>query len=104
MYHNDAVVKELINKNIVKVLALGIASVIIVLNPEIIVINGEIVELGDEFLKLLKNEIYSIIPYRTEIVYSTLRNKSKIFGSIRNGLNYIEEHLYTDPESFYKIR
>ena len=103
LYKENTEIKELINKNIVKTLALGIASTIIVLDPEIVVINGEIIELGEDFLNLLRKEIYSITPYKREIVFSKLKNKSGIYGAIRNGLNYIEKCMYEDPESFYKF-
>jgi len=102
-YRESAEIKELINKNIIRTLALGIASTIIVLDPEIVVINGEIIELGEDFLNLLREEIYGLTPYKREIVFSKLKDKSGIYGAIRNGLNYIERYIYKDPGSFYSI-
>ena len=102
LYKENTEIEKLINENIIKTLALGIATTIIVLDPEIVVINGEIVKLGEDFLNLLRNEIYDITPYKREIVFSKLKNKSGIYGAIRNGLNYIENVIYESPDLFYK--
>ena len=103
LYKENIEIKKLINKNIIRTLALGIASIIIMLDPEVVVINGEITELGEDFLNLLRNEIFNITPYKREIVFSKLKNKSGIYGAIRNGLDYIEKCIYENPELFYKF-
>ena len=83
--------------------ALGIASLIIILDPELVVINGEIVELGQDFLDLLKDEVGKIIPYKRDVVFSSLRNRSKIYGGIKNGLDYIDSIIFREPQSFYNF-
>jgi len=75
----------------------------VVLDPEIVVINGEIVELGDGFLEALKEEVYSITPYRREVVFSKLKRKSGIYGAIKNGLDYIDRCINENPNEFFKI-
>jgi predicted NBD/HSP70 family sugar kinase len=102
LYKTDNLAAEFINNQIIKTLALGIASLIILLDPETVVINGEIVDLGNNFLNLLKQEIFKIIPYKREILFSELRSKSRIYGAIKNGLDHIEKLIYEDPEVFYK--
>ncbi|MHB1443525.1 MAG: ROK family protein, partial [Candidatus Humimicrobiaceae bacterium] len=102
LYKTDNAAAEVINKQIIRTLALGIASLIILLDPETVVINGEIVELGNHFLNLLKQEIFRIIPYKREILFSELRGKARIYGAIRNGLDHIEKLIYEDPAVFYK--
>lgn len=101
LYKENAKIRELINKNIIRTLALGIASTIIMLDPEIVVINGEVIKLGEDFLNLLRDEIYNITPYKREVVFSKLEDRSGIYGAIRNGLDYIEKCIYENPESFY---
>jgi len=103
LYKENTGIKELINKNILRTLALGIASTIVMLDPEIVVLNGEIVKLGADFLNLLKKEIYDITPYRRKIVFSKLEDKSGIYGAIINGLNVIEKSIFENAESFYSI-
>ena len=82
---------------------MGIASTIIILDPEIVVLNGEIVKLGEGFLDLLKKEIYDITPYKRKIVFSKLVDESGIYGAIINGLNSIEKSIFENDESFYSI-
>jgi predicted NBD/HSP70 family sugar kinase len=103
MYKDNREIRDLINKTIIKNMALGIATIIIVLDPEIVVINGEIVDLGKEFLELLKTEVYNLTPYKRNIVFSKLRNKSGIYGVIKNGLNWIDDNIINDPDVFFQL-
>ena len=103
LYKTDVDIRQFINSKVIKTIALGIASVMIVLDPEIIVINGEIIELGDDFLQFLTEEINNIIPYRRKLVFSDLKDKACIYGAIKNGLNHIEGLLYENPDYFYNI-
>lgn len=101
LYNLKTEIRDLINNSIIRTLALGIASLVITLDPELVVINGEIVELGQDFLNLLKNEVEKIIPYKRDVVFSSLRNRSKIYGAIKNGLDYIDFIIFREPQSFY---
>ncbi len=102
LYKTNSEVKELINNKIIKTMSLGIAAMIIVLDPELVVINGEIVELSDDFLEILKQEVYKLIPFKRTIVFSKLLKKSGLYGAIKNGLNWIEENIVNNPELFFK--
>ncbi|MGM0366886.1 MAG: ROK family transcriptional regulator [Actinomycetota bacterium] len=104
LYKKDLKFKALVNEKIIKTLALGISTIIVVLDPEIVVINGEVIELGDDFLEVLKKEVYSITPYRREIVFSKLKRQAGIYGAIKNGLNYIDKFIYENPNEFFKIQ
>lgn len=101
-YQHDPELQKLINDQILENLALGIASVIIMFDPEIVIINGEIVQLGEGFLDILRKAIFNIIPYRTDIAYSRLLERSKVYGAIKHGLDYIEDALSLNPEKFYR--
>lgn len=103
LYNSNIKIKDLINSNIIRTMALGIASLIITLDPELVVINGEIVELGQDFLDLLKGEVRKIIPYKRDVVFSSLRNRSKVYGGIKNGLDYIDSIIFREPQSFYNF-
>lgn len=103
LYKKDKDFNLLIADNIIKNLALGLSSIIIILNPEIVVINGEIIKLGPDFLGKLKLEINSILPFSSEIVFSSLKNRSRIFGAIKNGLDYINYNISLDPNNFFNI-
>ncbi len=102
LYRNNLEVSALINRGIIRTMALGISTMIILLDPEIVVLNGEILELGEEFLELLKSEVYKLTPFKRKIVFSRLGRKSGIFGAIKNGLDWIVENTERDPDTFYK--
>ncbi len=102
LYRNNLDVSALINRGIIKTMALGISTMIILLDPEIVVLNGEILELGEEFLELLRSEVYKLTPYKRKIVFSKLERKSGVFGAIKNGLDWIVENTVRDPDAFYK--
>lgn len=106
LYNSNKEIKNIIDNDIIKTLALGISTLIITLDPELVVINGEIISLGEDFLKTLKNEVYKITPYKREIVYSKLEEKAGLYGAIKNGLNYIEDIediLFQNPALFYNL-
>jgi predicted NBD/HSP70 family sugar kinase len=102
LYRNNLDVSALINRGIIRTMALGISTMIILLDPEIVVLNGEILELGKDFLDLLRSEVYKLTPYKRKIVFSKLEKKSGVFGAIKNGLDWIEENTVRDPDAFYK--
>lgn len=96
-YYNgpgDNPIKKIINNDIIKMLAIGIASVIAVIDTNIIIINGMIIELGNNFFNKFKKEIYDITPFKPEIVISKLKNDASILGEVKFGLNYMDDLLY----------
>ena len=101
LYATNAQVRELINRNIIKTMALGIATMIIIMDPEIVVINGEIIYFGKDFLELLKAEVYKLIPFKRQILFSELKEKSGLFGAIKNGLDWIDLNISNNPDLFF---
>lgn len=101
LYKENFKFENLVDKNILKTLALGISSIIIILDPEIVVINGEILKLGNNFLEKIRTEALKILPYETKIVFSGLKEKSRIFGAIKNGLDSINLSIATDYAILY---
>ncbi|GAH55687.1 unnamed protein product, partial [marine sediment metagenome] len=96
-YYNspgDNPVKKIIDNDIIKMLAIGIASVIAVIDTKIIIINGRIIELGDNFFNKFKKEIYDITPFKPDIVISKLKKDASITGEVKFGLNYMDDLLY----------
>ncbi|MBC8388065.1 MAG: ROK family protein [Actinobacteria bacterium] len=92
--HEDNDVKKIINNEVIKILTIGIASMISVIDTNTIIINGKIIELGEKFINKLKNEIYSISPFKPNIIISNLKNDAPILGEIKFGLNYMNNILY----------
>jgi len=87
-------IKKIIDNDIIKMLAVGIASVISVIDTKVIIINGRIIELGDSFFNKFKKEIYDITPFKPDIVISKLKKDASIIGEVKFGLNYMDDLLY----------
>ncbi|MBN1298315.1 MAG: ROK family protein [Actinobacteria bacterium] len=96
------VIKEIIDGEIIRILAVGIASIISVIGLEMIIINGDILELGEKFIENLKNEIFSITPFKCRIVQSRLRKEAHITGALKNGIDYINNLFYNSAFSVIK--
>jgi N-acetylglucosamine repressor len=101
LYLENKEFENSIDAGILRTLALGLSTMIIVLNPEIVIINGEIIKLGKKFLEKIRNEVFKIMPYQTNIVFSSLKERSRIFGAIKHGLDVIDLSITNDPVSFY---
>ncbi|MFW6269324.1 MAG: ROK family transcriptional regulator [Bacillota bacterium] len=80
-------------KEVCQQLAIVIGNIICVLNPEKVVINGQFKEIAREFEEYINNIISQIVPTNPEIIFSELGRKSFYLGSIRKGLDSIEDNL-----------
>ncbi len=97
-YYNspeDNLVKKIIDGDIIKMLAIGIASLIAVIDTEVIIVNGRIIELENNFIDKFRNAIYDITPFKPRIVISDLKKDASILGEIKFGLNYMDDLLYS---------
>ena len=101
LYKNNPDLRKFIHKNILRTMALGISTMIIIMDPEIVVINGEIIEFGEDFLELLKEEVFKLTPFRSKIVFSRLKKKSGLYGAIKNGLDWIDINISGNPDLFF---
>jgi len=103
-FYNDSgnnFIKEIIDNEVLRILAIGIASIITFIDTEVIVINGAIINLGEKFINKLKETIYSIIPFRPKIVTSNLKEDATILGAIKYGINYMDSLFYNQ---FFSIK
>ena len=96
------IVQEIINNEILTILAAGIAAILSIIDIELIIINGDILELGENFIENLKNEIFSISPFRCKIVPSKLRKSAHIYGALKYGIDYINSLFYSSAFSLIK--
>lgn len=96
------IIQEIIDSQIIRILSVGIASIISIIGLEMIIINGDILELGERFFENLKNEIFSITPFKCSIVQSKLRKEAHITGALKNGIDYINNLFYTNAFSIIK--
>ena len=98
--NKNKVIKKVIDDQIIKILSIGIASIISIIDTELIIINGNVLLLGESFLKKLTKEIYCITPFNVKIVASKLKENAHIVGAIKYGLNHINKIFY---QNFYQV-
>jgi predicted NBD/HSP70 family sugar kinase len=96
------VIKEIIDDEIIRILAAGIASILSIIDTELIIINGDILELGERFIENLKKEIFEITPFKCKIVSSKLKKEAHISGALKNGIDYINDLFYKEAFSIIK--
>ncbi len=102
LYENEKKIKEIIDKNIIRTLAVGIASIISVIDTDIIILNGKILKLGDVFFNKLKKEILSLTPFKPKIFKSKLKEDAHITGALKKGLDYVFTILYNNFFVFFE--
>ena len=73
--------------------AYGVANLISVLNPEIVVIRGELFYEEEPFFSYLKSKICTLIPFKTHLVKSFLREKDITLGAVNYALNYLDSKI-----------
>ncbi len=92
--HNDNFIQEIIENEVLKILAIGISCIITIIDTEVIVINGAIINLGEKFIDKLKKTIYSIVPFKPKIEVSSLKKDAAILGAVKYALNYMDDLFY----------
>ena len=90
----DAPIKDIIEKELIPTISIGVTSIISVIESDIIIISGEILELGDRFIKNLIKTIYAITPFRPEILVSKLKENASVEGAIKCGIDFLKNKLY----------
>jgi len=73
--------------------AYGVSNLISVLNPEIVVIRGELFYENEPFFSYLKNKINTLIPFKTPLVKSLLREKDITIGAVNYALSYLDSKI-----------
>lgn len=96
------IIKEIINNDIIPILATGLASILAVIDIELIVINGDILDLGEAFVENLKEKIFSITPFKCRILPSKLRKEAHISGALKSGIDYINNLFYNSAFTIIK--
>ncbi|MEO3810044.1 ROK family transcriptional regulator [Sphaerisporangium sp. B11E5] len=77
-------------------LALGVASVCVVLDPTLVVLNGEVGRAGgDELTGRVEEAVARICPIRPEVVVSQVRGRPVLRGAVLAGLEQAREEIFT---------
>jgi len=73
-----------------KHMAIGIANVVSLLNPEVVIIGGGIAQSGEVYLQSIRNKVEKLTPIPVRIVPATLGNEAGAIGAIAGVLEYGE--------------
>jgi predicted NBD/HSP70 family sugar kinase len=102
LYEINKEIKDIIDKKIIRTLAVGIASIISMIDTDIVILNGKILKLGDTFFTKLKREILSLTPFKPKIVKSKLKEDAHIIGALKKGLDFVYTILYNEFFTFFE--
>ncbi len=83
--HNEAIKEEIIKK--CKNLALGIANIVLILNPQAIIINGRFRLLKKIIKPILEDTLKAVCPIDCKVEYSEMGSNAIILGGVYNVIN-----------------
>jgi glucokinase-like ROK family protein len=78
-------------------LALAIANIACLLNPEMIILGGGVGRSADLLIEPILKRIEGVIPYVPRLVASPLENRAALLGAITLVLNYILDYSVVNP-------
>jgi predicted NBD/HSP70 family sugar kinase len=79
-------------------IARGVASLALVLNPAVVIIGGGLSQAGDTLLVPLKLHLRSLLPEEPpDLVIAKLGDESAAFGALRLAVNLNDERIYANP-------
>jgi len=93
----DPVAISLIDQH-AAMIARGIASLALVLNPAVIIIGGGLSQAGETLMVPLRLHLQSLLPEKApDLVIAKLADESAAFGALRLAMNLNNERIYANP-------
>jgi len=80
-------------------LALGIAAIAPILDPELVILGGGIGRSGDLLLEPIERELREISPFRPRIVVSALGGDAVLHGAVATALETARDRLFSQPRT-----
>ena len=78
-------------------LALAIATIIPVLDPELVILGGGIGRNGDLLLAPIEHELRQLLPFRPRVVVSALGEDAVLQGAVATALEVAQERVFHRP-------
>jgi predicted NBD/HSP70 family sugar kinase len=75
-------------------LALAIAAIVPVIDPELVILGGSIASNGDLLLEPVERELASLSPFRTRVEVSALGGEAEVTGALAMALEEAQERLF----------
>jgi predicted NBD/HSP70 family sugar kinase len=80
------------------IIARGVASLALVLNPAVVIIGGGLSQAGNTLLDPLRLHLRSLLPEEPpDLVIAELADESAAFGALRLAMNLNDERIYANP-------
>jgi predicted NBD/HSP70 family sugar kinase len=79
-------------------LALGIASIAAVLDPEAVIIGGGVGRSGDLLLEPIQRELHAVSPLRPRILVSELGDDAVLHGAVATALDAARGEIFARPD------
>ena len=76
-------------------IALAIATVVPVLNPELVILGGQIAGHGDVLLEPIEKELHALSPFRPRLAVSELGEAAVLAGAVATALEAAQEQLFS---------
>ena len=89
----DAKAKRVVRTEAARI-ALAIAAISSVLDPELVILGGGIGGNGDLLLEPVEQELRELSPFRPRIEVSTLGEEATLHGSVSMALQAAHDHLF----------
>jgi predicted NBD/HSP70 family sugar kinase len=80
-------------------LALAIASIAAVLDPEVVVLGGGVARSGDLLIEPIERELHLLVPFRPRIVVSALGDDAVLHGAVATALEAGRQELFRRSRS-----
>ena len=79
-------------------IALAIAAVASVVDPELVILGGGIGSNGDLLLDPVERELHAVSPFRPRIEVSVLHEEATLYGSVWMALQAAQDQLFARGE------
>ena len=80
-------------------IALAIAAVAAVVDPELVILGGGIGSNGDLLLEPVVRELHQLSPFRPRVVASSLREEATLYGTVSMALAAARDQLFARGEA-----
>jgi len=91
--HGDVAAVEIVN-TLVERIARGIASAVVILNPEVVIVGGGVSRAGMTLMTPLERCVRDLVPLPVRLVLSTLGEESVALGAVHHALQSTEDRLF----------
>lgn len=89
----DAAARAIVRK-LVRRLARGVASLVLVFDPEAVIIGGGLARAGELLRAPLERELHAMVPLRPPVLLSALADEASAYGALHLALRTVDERLF----------